>query len=179
MTEKTEEKLEWVSCIWYPVTFKDQTKALQDLRSKINAMSQAFAHRLGLKIWKTNIRAQKIDGTTLETYEIVVSTFSMSDKENRERFFKESFLLADVKLDVVLGMPFLTMTNADVDFQARDLQWKFYITRDILSTTRRVKLIRKKKFVVAALNLEHETFVIYITALTVNLSDKVHPSKRA
>ncbi len=43
MTEKTEEELEQVSCIRYPVTFKDQTKALLDSGSKVIAMSQAFA----------------------------------------------------------------------------------------------------------------------------------------
>ncbi len=53
---------------------------------------------------------------------MVVSTFSVSDKDGRERFFEESFLLADVRPDIVLGMPFLTMSNADIDFQARDLQ---------------------------------------------------------
>ncbi len=46
----------------------------------------------------------------------------MSDKDRRERFFEASFLLADVRPDIVLGMPFLTMSNTDVDFQARDLQ---------------------------------------------------------
>ncbi len=52
---------------------------------------------------------------------MVVSTFSVSDKDKWERFFEESFLLADVKSDIVLGMPFLTISNADVDFQAQDL----------------------------------------------------------
>ncbi len=47
---------------------------------------------------------------------MVVSTFSVSDKDGRERFFEESFLLADVKSDIVLGMPFLIMSNADIDF---------------------------------------------------------------
>ena len=61
---------------------------------------------------------QKINGTTLKTYKMVVSTFSMADKNNRERFFKESFLLANAKSDIVLGIPFLTMSNADIDFQA-------------------------------------------------------------
>ncbi len=85
-------------------------------------MSQAFAQQLGLKIRKTNVGVHKIDGTTLETYGMVVSTFSVSDKDGRERFFEESFLLADVRRDIVLGMPFLIMSTADVDFQARDLQ---------------------------------------------------------
>ncbi len=72
-------------------------------------------------ICKTNVGAQKIDDTTLETYRMVVSTFSVSDKDGRERFFEESYLLADVKPDIVLGMPFQTMSNADVDFQAQNL----------------------------------------------------------
>ncbi len=41
--KKTEEELERVACIRYPVIFKDQTEALLDSRSKVNAMSQAFA----------------------------------------------------------------------------------------------------------------------------------------
>ena len=45
-----KEELEWVPCIQYPVTFKDQTKALLNLESKANAMSEAFAHQLGLTI---------------------------------------------------------------------------------------------------------------------------------
>ncbi len=53
---------------------------------------------------------------------MVVSTFLVSHKDGRERFFKESFLLANVRPDIVLRMPFLTMSNTEIDFQARDLQ---------------------------------------------------------
>ena len=70
-----ETELEWVFCIQYPITFKDQTEALLDSKNKINAMSQAFASQQGLKIPKTNIKALKIDATTLETYKMVVSIF--------------------------------------------------------------------------------------------------------
>ena len=58
---------------------------------------------------------QRINGITLETYGIVVFTFSMLDKDGREKFFEESFLLANVKPDIVLGIFFLTMSNANVD----------------------------------------------------------------
>ncbi len=84
-------------------------------------MSQAYAHQLGLKIWKTNIKVQKIDGTTLKTYKMVVSNFSVLNKDGKERFFEESFLLADVKPDIIFEMSFLTMSNINVDFQAWDL----------------------------------------------------------
>ncbi len=110
---------------------------------------------------------------------MTVSTFFMSDKDDRERFFEESFLLADVKSDIVLGMPFLTMSNANVDFQAQDLQCRFYIIRNILPTTRQVELIGKKEFPAAALNPEHETFVVHIAALSVDSGDEMHPSRKA
>ncbi len=45
----------------------------------------------------------------------------MSDKDGSQWFFEESFLLADVKLDIMLEMSFLTISNADIDFQAQDL----------------------------------------------------------
>ena len=81
-------------------------------------MSLMIASQLGFKIWNTNIGAPKIDGIILKIYGMVVSTFSLSDKDGREKFFEESFLLADVKSEIVLGMLFLTISNADVDFQA-------------------------------------------------------------
>ena len=49
---------------------------------------------------------------------MVVSIFSVLDKDQRERFFEENFLLANVNPDVVFGIPFLIMNNIDVDFQA-------------------------------------------------------------
>ena len=47
---------------------------------------------------------------------MVISTFSVSDKDYKKRFFGESFLLADVKPEIVFGMLFRTMSNIDVDF---------------------------------------------------------------
>ncbi len=46
----------------------------------------------------------------------------MLDKDSRERFFEKSFLLADIRPDIIFGMPFLTISNIDIDFQARNLQ---------------------------------------------------------
>ncbi len=121
MTEKTEGELERVPYIWYPVTFKDQTEALLDSKSEVNTMSQTFVEQLGLKICKTNVGDQKIDGTTLETYGIVVFTFSISNKDGMNMFFEVRFILADIKPNIVPVMLFLTIINANIDFQAWDL----------------------------------------------------------
>ncbi len=109
---------------------------------------------------------------------MVVFTFFVSDKDGRERFFEESFLLADIKPDIVLRMPFLTMNNADVDFQVRDLQWRFYTTGDVLPITRQVELIGKKEFAATAFDPEHEVFVIHVATLSIDSSDELRPSKK-
>ncbi len=76
-------------------------------------------------------------------------------------------------------MPFLTMSNADVNFQARDLQWRSYTNGEVLPTTKRVELIEKKEFAAAALDPKHEAFVVHVAALSVDLGDEVYPSRRA
>ena len=50
-------------------------------------MSPAYAEKLGFKTWKTNVRAQKIDGSTLETFGMVIADFQVEDKGGRFRFF--------------------------------------------------------------------------------------------
>ena len=57
---------------------KDKHKdilALFDSESEINAMTLAYPVQLGLKMQKTDISAQKIDGSLLETYGIVIAAF--------------------------------------------------------------------------------------------------------
>lgn len=66
---------------------------------------------------KNHVGAQKNYSIILEIFGMVVFTFSILDKNGRERFFKESFLLADIKLDIVLGMFFLTINNININFQ--------------------------------------------------------------
>ncbi len=43
----------------------------------------------------------------METYRIVVSTFSISNKDGKMKFFKKNFLLIYVKLDIVFKISFL------------------------------------------------------------------------
>ena len=95
---------------------------LFDSVSKLNAVHPVFTKELGLSIRPTDVGAQKIDGTTLETYGMVVAAFSVKDKANRVKFFEKTFLVANVSPEVVLGMPFLTLSGADVDFLRRELR---------------------------------------------------------
>ncbi len=95
------------------------------------------------------------------------------------RFFEKSFLLANVKPDIVFGILFLIISNVDIDFKARYLQYRFYTTKKVLPTTKKIELIRKKKFAIIAFDPDHEAFVVHIVALNIGLDDEIYPSKRA
>ena len=47
---------------------------------------------------------------------MVVAAFLLTDKANRVRFFEKTFLMANVSLEVVFGILFLTLRSVDIDF---------------------------------------------------------------
>ena len=156
-----DKKIVRVPCIQYLVRFQEeQVKALLNSGSKVNAINPDFARKLGFKIWKINVGVQKIDGLALETFGIVIVDFQVEDKANRPRFFQKTFLVANIKSKVILWMPFLKISNADVSFGEKTLTWKTYITNKALLTTEQVQIINKKDFVIAALDADSKTFVV-------------------
>ena len=120
VTEASQENvvvLNWVPCICYLIWFKKskvQVQALINFGSEVNAMTLGYASKLDLKVRSTNIGMQKIDGSTLEMFKMVLASFQVEDKLRRPRFFQKTFLLADFSVEVVLGMPFLTFSNANI-----------------------------------------------------------------
>ena len=124
---KTGQKvrvLNQVACICYSMQFwKNKSKnvlALLNFGSKVNAMIPAYVAQLGLKVQKTNVSAQKMDGSSLKTYCIVIAAFQVCNKLGRFWFFQKTFLLADISIEVVLDMPFLTLNNADIKFAEKE-----------------------------------------------------------
>ena len=129
MTEASKEApkviLDRMPCIHYPVQFqKDKGViiwALINLGSKVNAMTPTYAKQLGFQVQKTNVGAQKIDSLLLQTFKMIIADFLVEDKLNRAQFFQESFLLAETSMEMILGMFFLTLSNADIHFAKKEL----------------------------------------------------------
>ena len=199
MTEDSEKailvsvkKLEQVTCIQYFIAFPigitqngsalDLISAVFDLSSEINAMHLAFVERLGFVVQTTKFGDQKIDSTTFEIYREVIAAFLVPNQADRVRFFEETFLVAIVSPDMVFGMPFLTLSDANVDFPKKELRWRFYTIKEALPTTKRIELVGKKEFAAAALDPRYETFIVYVAFFERPSSTQegdVYPSCRA
>ena len=109
-------------CKYYPVQFQEeQIRVLLDIGSEINAMNFEFTQKLGRKVQKINVGAQKINGSTLETFEMVIANLQVEDKVDRPRFFQKTFLVADTKYEIILEIFFLKFSNANVSFGKKTL----------------------------------------------------------
>ena len=173
--------LDKIPCIYYHVQFrKDKGQdvlALLNSGSEVNTMTPAYAAYLGLKVRMTNVDAQKIDELLLATYGMVIAAFQFVDKLGRSRFFQETFLLADISMEVVLSMPFLNFSNADVEFAEKEFTWRTYTTKKAFPTTRWVEIIDRKDFTEAALDENVEAFVVHVSSLESRMT--IHPAREA
>ena len=66
----------------------------------------------------------------------------MKDKANRPRFFQETFLVADTKFEVILGISFLKINNANILFS------KKYLYRRFISSIKPYLLPSKSKLLI-------------------------------
>ena len=83
--------LDKVLCICYPVQFrKDNSKdvlALLGSGNELNLMILVYTAHLDFKVRVTNVDAQRIDGSSLATYGIVIAAFQVVNKLDYSWFF--------------------------------------------------------------------------------------------
>lgn len=74
-----------------------KVKPLHHFGSKINAITLIYIAKLGFVTQKTSIGAQKVDNLELETHGIVLARFLFQNNLEKVQFFKEIFLLTNIK----------------------------------------------------------------------------------
>lgn len=68
-------------------------------------------------------------------------------------------------MEVVLGIPFLALTNTNIQFDTESFTWRSYSAAKVLPIYKRLELFDKHKFDKAALDKISETFIVHIAAL--------------
>ena len=150
-----------------------------NLNNKVNEMHPTYAIKLGFCTKKIGVSAQKIDGSHLDIFKIVIADGSVKEILKRVRFFQETFLLANIDLDVVLGMFFLTLSRANIWFAKLKFVQETYTAAETLTITRPVEIIDKREFVAIVLNADNKIFALYVVALTKLTIMPIYPSCQA
>lgn len=124
------------------MSFRHSSTYHLSITHEVNAILLAYTAKLGLKVRLTNIGALKINGSTLKMFGIVLASVQVVDNLGRAQFFQETFLLANIRIDVIL------------DTLAKPLPM-----------IKRVQIINQKKFAAAALKLIEKAFVVHVCSL--------------
>lgn len=93
--------------------------------------------------------------------------FPIENKDRKCHFFKQTFLFADISMDVVFKILFLTLSNVEIEFNNQKFRWRLYIFAKVFFTNRQTEWVRKIVFVIAAFDPEDETFIIYVTSFVI------------
>ena len=97
---------------------------------------------------------------------MVFVAFLVKDKANQIRLFEETFLVTNISPQIVHGIAFLKLSDADIDFLRCELHWRTYTTKKALITTKRVKLVGKKEFAAAVFYPKYETYIVHIESIS-------------
>lgn len=96
----------------------------------------------------------------MKTFEIVIALFLLNNKDRKTHFFKKTFLLPDININIAFGMVFFILSNIQINLNNQGLKLRSYTTKNVLPTTKQIKLVGNKKFAVVVLDLEDETFIV-------------------
>lgn len=91
-------------------------QVLIDSRNKVNAITLVYVAVLELRIYFTDVKTKKIDGSTLLTYGTMLANFQFEDKQEKIRFFQKIFLVLNIAMKIILEMLFLALSNLEINF---------------------------------------------------------------
>ena len=107
-------------------------------------MNLDFTYKLNLRVCKSKISAQKINNLKLNTFDVVITLFFIKNKEKRCCILEKTFLLADINMNISLGILFFTVSNVKIDFVNCYIYSKKSIIAEILLATKQFELIGRK-----------------------------------
>lgn len=117
----------------------------------------------GLRIYLKNISTYKVIFTSLKTFIIVLIILEIKDKEWKSWLLEKTFLFSNFSMEIVFKMLFFNSTNIEMNFLELEIVKKNNLYIKTISITKQVKWIDKKEFIIAALELEKESYIIYMT----------------
>lgn len=84
-------------------------------------MTTTYISKLGIIIWKTNIRVNKIDKLFWKTYSIAIKDFQPKKKLTKIQLFEKTFILANISIKILLEICFFIFCKLDIYIHEKNL----------------------------------------------------------
>lgn len=79
-------------------------------------MQLSFIKELGFYVYKINVSAQKINVNRVKTFEMIIAFILIDNKNKKLHFFKKTFILADISIDITFSILFFILANVKINF---------------------------------------------------------------
>lgn len=84
-------------------------------------MTPMYVFKFGFKVQITYIKTRKIYGSIFQIFKLVYRSFQAENKLKKGHFSQKIFLLADISIEVILKISFLSFDNTNVKFAEKKL----------------------------------------------------------
>lgn len=117
-----KKALEYIFYIQYLVLFNNvEINILRNSGSKFIVISPSYIKKLSFKIWKINVKVQKINSSTLVTFWMGIPKFQIKNKVKRPKFFQKIFSVMNTEFQLILEKLFLKISNLNILFSKKHL----------------------------------------------------------
>ena len=82
-------------------------------------MTLIYIKKLGLQTQKTNFATSKIDELQIDTFDNIIARLQVLSKLAKAHLLQKNFLLANINIEMVLGLFFLIVNNAYINLQKK------------------------------------------------------------
>lgn len=109
------------------------------------------------------MNTQKIDSINLKLFQIVITLFYVGNEKKKSKFIGNNFLLAKLKIEIILKILFLIFSNMKQYLIELELFLRTHTSINAILPILEFELVDRKEFVDAFLNQEEKTCMVCIT----------------
>ena len=161
----------------------NETKILTiiDSKTEINLISNVLAKKLKLISFNVFIcEIMIIDNNRIKFYDVYFVRLEVSNENDINRFFHESFLEIDLSWDISLDLSWMQLFEAKINWKDNKIKsWHLSIS-NFFFIMNRIEKIESKELVNDVMNEKNETFVMFVRAFNDEKIDlqKIHIERR-
>ena len=180
--KRRQRKLHMIKCSKHKIKINDiEIFAIIDSKAKVNLINNVLVKKL--KLISFNISSCEImivSNLRIKFYDVYFVRLEISNENDINRFFNESFLEVDLLWSMSLSLSWMQWLETKMNWNIDKIKsWHFSIF-NLLFIMNRIEKIESKELIIDVMNDKNETFVMFVRAFNDEKIDlnEIHIERR-